>query len=140
MQHTKLPPAFLRCAASYLRPPPPSPGAGYIWSVVPSLLAWPLTAMQPAPAALLLTLFLPMAYLVDYSRRNYLPLWYISGLRPVLTLGATFGCLLTTTYYMHLEYDRLEASKQAAAGAAARGVASSSSSGGAAASAAPAKK
>lgn len=44
---------------------PALPQERYIWSVIPSLLAWPLTAMQPGPAAWLLALQLGAAYFWD---------------------------------------------------------------------------
>lgn len=85
------------------------------WGVVPSLLAWPLVAMEPGPASALLSALIPALYLVDrrFARRGLLPLWYMA-LRAPLTLGATFGCLLTASYHAHLEADRVAA---AAAGA-----------------------
>lgn len=82
------------------------------WGVVPSLLAWPLVAMEPGPAAALLSALLPALYLADrrFARRGLLPQWYMA-LRAPLTLGATFGCLLTASYHAHLEADREAARK-----------------------------
>lgn len=78
------------------------------WGVVPSLLAWPLVAMESGPAAALLSALLPALYLVDkrFAGRGLLPAWYMA-LRAPLTLGATFGCLLTATYHAHSEADRV---------------------------------
>ncbi len=68
-------------------PPPPNPAAGaiaermnserYLWSVIPSLLAWPLAMMEPAPASLAFTLLLPALYLRDrqFARLGYIPSW-----------------------------------------------------------------
>jgi hypothetical protein len=82
----------------------------FAWGVVPSLLAWPLVAMEAGPASALLSALLPALYLVDrrFARRGLLPVWYMA-LRAPLTLGATFGCLLTASYHAHLEADRVVA-------------------------------
>jgi hypothetical protein len=80
----------------------------YLWSVIPSLFAFPLAAMEPMPAAIMLSVYLPACYAVDRARSNYLPQWYMA-LRGPLTLLATFGMLLTASYYVHLETDRLAA-------------------------------
>lgn len=91
------------------------------WGVVPSLLAWPLVAMEPGPASALLSALLPALYLADrrFARRGLLPPWYMA-LRAPLTLGATFGCLLTASYHAHLEADRVAAAAEAAAARAAK--------------------
>jgi hypothetical protein len=54
----------------------------YLWSVVPSLLAWPLAMMEPAPASLAFTLLLPALYLRDrqFARLGYIPSWCAAAL------------------------------------------------------------
>jgi hypothetical protein len=101
-----------------------------VWGVVPSLLAWPLVAMEAAPASAMLAVLLPAFYLVDgrFARRGLLPAWYFA-LRAPLTLGATFGCLLTASHHVHQEADRVAA----AAGAAERAAAAAKEAGEAAA-------
>ncbi|GBF89500.1 hypothetical protein Rsub_02072 [Raphidocelis subcapitata] len=76
----------------------------YLWSVVPSLSCFWLAAAEPAPASLILSLLLPACYIVDRARANYLPTWYLA-LRGPLTLMATFGMLLTASYYIHVAAD-----------------------------------
>jgi hypothetical protein len=78
------------------------------WSVVPSLASFWLVGVEPGPASLLLCLLLPACYVVDKARANYLPVWYLT-LRGPVTLLATFGLLLTATYYIYLEADRVAA-------------------------------
>ncbi|KIY97176.1 hypothetical protein MNEG_10785 [Monoraphidium neglectum] len=80
----------------------------YLWSVVPSLASFWLVGVEPGPASLLLCLLLPACYVVDKARANYLPVWYLT-LRGPVTLLATFGLLLTATYYIYLEADRVAA-------------------------------
>lgn len=78
----------------------------FIYSVLPALLAWPVTVMEPGSGAVVLSLLLPACYLADYSRRNLgLPQWYMA-LRLPLTVLATFGMLLTATRHVHQEFDR----------------------------------
>jgi len=43
---------------------------------------------------------------------GHLPLWYMS-VRAPLTMLASFGVLLTASYYMHLESDRVKALESA---------------------------
>jgi hypothetical protein len=43
---------------------------------VPSLCSFWLAALEPAPASLLLSVMLPLAYAVDRARSNYLPQWW----------------------------------------------------------------
>jgi hypothetical protein len=107
------------------------------WGVVPSLLAWPLVAMEPGPAAALLSALLPALYAADrrFARRGLLPSWYLA-LRAPLTLGATFGCLLTATYHAHSEADRAAARAEAAANKA---RAAAAATGGTAAAPSPSK-
>jgi hypothetical protein len=81
--------------------------AGFIWSVIPSLCAWPLSVMEPAPASLLLSIFIPICYFVDHTRKNFFPFWYMS-LRLPLTLAATWGCLLTASHSYFEENARVE--------------------------------
>lgn len=77
---------------------------------MPSLLAWPTLAMDPAPASVILSCLLFGTYVVDkrFSRRGMLPFWYM-GLRLPLTLLSSFGMLTTASYFVHKENQRLEA-------------------------------
>jgi hypothetical protein len=113
----------------------------FTWSVVPALAAWPLTAMAPAPAAVVLSALLPCCYLADagFARRGYLPAWYMA-LRAPLTVGATFGTLLTATHYVHSELDRAAAHAKAAAEAEAKAEAAAEAEAAAAAAKAKAGK
>jgi hypothetical protein len=87
------------------------------WSVFPSLSSFWLAAIEPAPASLLLCVLLTMCYAVDRARAKYLPAWYMA-LRGPLTLGASYGLLLTATYYLYLDADRAAAAEAARAQAA----------------------
>jgi hypothetical protein len=84
-----------------------------MWSVIPSLLAWPLSMMEPAPASLAFTLLLPALYLRDrqFARLGYIPQWYLA-LRRLLTYAATFGMSITASYYVNKELDRLKKLEQ----------------------------
>lgn len=92
----------------------------FTWGVVPGLLAWPLVAMEPAPASAMLALLMPALYLADrrFARRGLLPQWYMA-LRGPLTLGATFGLLLTASWHVHREADRVAKAAEVAAAKAA---------------------
>lgn len=50
---------------------------------------------------------------MDRARANYLPAWYLT-LRGPLTLLATFGTLLTATYYIHAAADAAAAAEAGA--------------------------
>lgn len=65
----------------------------YIWSVVPSLMAWSTYVLSPIGAAMILILGFVLQYWRDLSLRQYisLPNWYLP-LRIRLTLVAC-GCL-----------------------------------------------
>lgn len=58
------------------------------WGVVPSLLAWLASLMNPAPAVLTLIVGVAAAYFMDLRARDqgWFPNWYLD-LRKVLTLG-----------------------------------------------------
>ena len=63
---------------------------------------------------MLLSVLLPGAYLLDYTRRNLgLPAWYMT-LRVPLTTLATFGMLLTATRHYYAQMDRVQEAEQAA--------------------------
>jgi hypothetical protein len=80
----------------------------FIYSVLPSLAAWPVALMEPGAGSMVLAMLLPACYLADLARRNKgLPQWYMA-LRVPLTLAATFGMLLTATRHVHLEFDRAQ--------------------------------
>eukprot|EP00882_Tetradesmus_deserticola_P029169 GHRQ01032614.1.p1 GENE.GHRQ01032614.1~~GHRQ01032614.1.p1 ORF type:complete len:134 (-),score=43.92 GHRQ01032614.1:252-653(-) len=80
----------------------------FIYSVLPSLAAWPVALMEPGAGSMVLAMLLPACYLADFARRNKgLPQWYMA-LRVPLTLAATFGMLLTATRQVHLEFDRAQ--------------------------------
>eukprot|EP00879_Flechtneria_rotunda_P019705 GHRR01020706.1.p1 GENE.GHRR01020706.1~~GHRR01020706.1.p1 ORF type:complete len:248 (+),score=50.79 GHRR01020706.1:350-1093(+) len=84
----------------------------FIYSVLPSLAAWPVALMEPGAGATVLSVLLPSCYLADYTRRNLgFPYWYM-GLRLPLTLLATFGVLLTATQHFYQEVERAERLKQ----------------------------
>lgn len=88
---------------------------GFVYSVIPSLCAWPVALMEPGAGAVVLSLLLPGCYIADYARRNMgLPHWYMA-LRVPLTLLATFGMLLTATRHVHTELDRAKQLTQAEA-------------------------
>ncbi|WIA12082.1 hypothetical protein OEZ85_012159 [Tetradesmus obliquus] len=98
----------------------------FIYSVLPSLAAWPVALMEPGAGSMVLAMLLPACYLADFARRNKgLPQWYMA-LRVPLTLAATFGMLLTATRHVHLEFDR---AKQIADQAAASKAAADASAG-----------
>eukprot|EP00878_Enallax_costatus_P041182 GHUV01047744.1.p1 GENE.GHUV01047744.1~~GHUV01047744.1.p1 ORF type:complete len:170 (-),score=46.35 GHUV01047744.1:199-708(-) len=78
---------------------------GFVYSVIPSLCAWPAALMEPGAGAVVLSILLPACYGADYGRRNIgLPQWYMA-LRLPLTLLATFGMLLTATRHVHAQLD-----------------------------------
>lgn len=68
------------------------------WSVVPSLIAWPTTALPTDLGAATLAAGTSLCYAVDvgYARKNALPIWY-ARLRLPLTMLAVSG-LLSTSY------------------------------------------
>lgn len=67
------------------------------WSVVPSLIAWPTTALPTELGAATLAAGMSLCYAVDvgYARKNALPRWY-ARLRLPLTLFAVSGLLSTS--------------------------------------------
>lgn len=76
----------------------PSAPARLAWSVVPSLIAWPTTALPLTFGAATAAAGLSLAYAVDwrYGRKRALPTWYMR-LRLPLTLVAVTS-LLATSY------------------------------------------
>jgi len=81
----------------------------YMWSIVPSLAAWPIVFMELGPGSLAAALLLGICYLSDrsYARLGSLPPWYMT-LRGWLTLLAVMGCLSTTAYYLGKDIKRAE--------------------------------
>lgn len=95
----------------------------FVYSVIPSLCAWPVALMEPGAGAVVLSMLLPACYVADYSRRNMgLPQWYMA-LRVPLTLLATFGVLLTATRHVHLQLDQAKQLTQSDSNSAAAAAA-----------------
>ncbi|KAK3235150.1 hypothetical protein CYMTET_54634 [Cymbomonas tetramitiformis] len=69
-----------------------------LWSVTPSLLAWPACMLPASSATASLALSFLMAHAVDmtYARRGLLPPWYAALRWPLTTLAT---CSLLTTAY-----------------------------------------
>lgn len=86
----------------------PGPASRFLWGVTPSLLAWPLTVMDPHAAAASLCAILPALYYVDaaFAKQGLLPSWYMA-LRVPLTVLATYGVLLTATAYFYKATDEV---------------------------------
>mmetsp|Transcript_35840 Transcript_35840/g.78255 ORF Transcript_35840/g.78255 Transcript_35840/m.78255 type:complete len:248 (+) Transcript_35840:57-800(+) len=87
------------------------PGAStsrFLWSVTPSLLAWPAVALSTVPACGTLAASLVLALGVDqsYARVGLFPRWY-SALRWPLTICATLS-LLATAYLASDDEDNEE--------------------------------
>mmetsp|Transcript_24447 Transcript_24447/g.67966 ORF Transcript_24447/g.67966 Transcript_24447/m.67966 type:complete len:245 (-) Transcript_24447:2917-3651(-) len=75
----------------------------YMWSVTPSLVAFPVATLPPVASSVILTSTLLAAYLVDrsFTSKGLLPKWYMA-LRFPLTLGASTGLMMTAYYYTYL--------------------------------------
>lgn len=106
----------------------------YVWSVFPSLAAWPALMMETGPGAVVVSLLLGVCYLSDrsYSRMGAVPAWYLT-LRNWLTPLAMVSTLSTVMYLVSKdvekakirmeEEDRERAEAQAAAARAAAAAA-----------------
>lgn len=79
----------------------------YLWSVTPSLLAWPIITLPAGPGSLIMALIFGGIYSVDraFARKGLLgPSWYMD-LRLPLTLGAVSGLVLTTATSLAADAD-----------------------------------
>ena len=79
----------------------------YIWSVFPSLAAWPALMMEPAPGAACIALLLGICYMSDsaYGRNGSLPPWYMT-LRGYLTTIAIFSMLSTSVFFLMRDFEK----------------------------------
>ena len=79
----------------------------YIWSVFPSLAAWPALMMEPAPGATCIALLLGICYMSDsaYARNGSLPAWYMT-LRGYLTTIAILSMLSTSLFFLMRDFEK----------------------------------
>ena len=86
----------------------------YLWSVTPSLLAWPIITLPAGPGSLIMALVFGGIYAVDraFARKGLLgPSWYMD-LRLPLTIGAVSGLALTTVTCFAADVDAAQDSEQ----------------------------
>eukprot|EP00873_Tetraselmis_striata_P007419 jgi/Tetstr1/427683/TSEL_017808.t1 len=78
-------------------------GERYLWSVTPSLVAFPAVMLPPAQASIVITGTLAAAYVVDgrFTANGLLPKWYMA-LRLPLTVGAISGMMATAYHFLYL--------------------------------------
>ena len=86
----------------------------YLWSVTPSLLAWPIITLPAGPGSFIMALVFGGIYSVDraFARKGLLgPSWYMD-LRLPLTLGAVSGLAVTTVTCFAADVDAAQDSEQ----------------------------
>lgn len=81
-------------------------GGLFIFSVLPMLIAWQVSRLDPQSGSICLCVLLPLMYLFDKLGVDHgvLPAWY-GALRKPVTWLAWGGVCLTASYYYHLTSD-----------------------------------